>query len=187
MFLNSQVPQPMKWQFMALITTVAFCLIGSAAWCQTTATVSVNTTSTMATVGAEAYGVDTSVYDNYLTSSGVAAEVQAAGIDVLRYPGGSYADIFNFISGTDQTMNDGGYLAADATFNYWMPDLVIPAGVKGMITVNYGSNPTATGGGQPSEAAAWVEYANVTNNYGIVYWEIGNEIYGNGYYSTGLD
>jgi hypothetical protein len=160
---------------------------GIAAWCQTTASVSVNAGSTMAVVGPEAYGVDTSVYDGDLTASGVAAEVQSAGIDVLRYPGGSYADIFNFISGTDQTLNEGGYLAPNATFNYWMPDLVLPAGVKAMITVNYGSNPTATGGGQPSEAASWVQYANVTNNYNIMYWEIGNEIYGNGYYSTGLD
>jgi hypothetical protein len=160
---------------------------GIAAWCQTTASVSVNAGSTMAVVGTEAYGVDTSVYDNYLTSSGVAAEVQAAGINVLRYPGGSYADIFNFISGTNQTLNDGGYFAANATFNDWMNDLVIPAGVKAMITTNYGSNLTNNGGGQPSEAASWVQYANVTNNYNIMYWEIGNEIYGNGYYSTGLD
>ena len=160
---------------------------GIGVWCQTTASVSANAGSTMAVVGPEAYGVDTAVYDNYLTSSGVAAEVQAAGINVLRYPGGSYADIFNFISGTDQTMNDGGYLAANATFNDWMSDLVIPAGVKAMITTNYGSNLTNNGGGQPSEAASWVQYANVTNNYGIVYWEIGNEVYGNGYYSTSLD
>ena len=112
---------------------------------------------------------------------------KAAGINVLRYPGGSYADIFNFISGTNQTLNDGGYFAANATFNDWMSDLVIPSGAKAMITTNYGSNTTNNGGGQPSEAASWVQYANVTNNYNIMYWEIGNEIYGNGYFSTGLD
>ncbi|HZZ59042.1 MAG TPA: alpha-L-arabinofuranosidase, partial [Opitutaceae bacterium] len=39
------------------------------------------------------------------------------------------------------------------------------------ITTNYGS-------GSPAEAAAWVQYANVTKKYGVKYWEVGNEIYG---------
>jgi len=158
----------------------------AAVWCQTTASVSVNAGSSMAQVGPEAYGVDTAVYDGYLTSSGVSTSLSSAGINAIRYPGGSYADIFNFISGTNQTLN-GGYFAPGDTFNNFMSDVVLPEGGKALITVNYGSNPTATGGGQPSEAASWVQYANVTNNYGVVYWEIGNEVYGNGYYSTSLD
>jgi len=72
------------------------------------------------------------------------------------------------------------------------------AGAQAMITVNYGS-------GSPSEAADWIAYANthfagddwnyipyyrgVTaggNAYGIKYWEIGNEVYGDGSFdSTG--
>src|SRR5436190_1896173 len=32
--------------------------------------------------------------------------------------------------------------------------------------------------------AAWVRYANVTKGYGAKYWEIGNEIYGNGHYGA---
>ena len=170
---------------LALSMAMYFTAIAASA--QTTASVSVNASSTMATVGPEAYGVDTAVYDNFLISSGVAAELKSAGITAIRYPGGSYADIFNFISGTDQTMNDGGYLASGNTFNNWMSDLVLPEGGHAVITVNYGSNLTNNGGAQPSEAASWVQYANVTNNYDIVYWEIGNEIYGNGYYSTSLD
>ena len=161
-------------------------LSGIAAWCQTTASVSVNASSSMAQVGPEAYGVDTAVYDGYLTSGGVSTSLSEAGINAIRYPGGSYADIFNFISGTDQTLN-GGYFASGDEFNFFMSDVVLPEGGKALITVNYGSNLTASGGGQPSEAASWVQYANVTNGYGVVYWEIGNEVYGNGYYSTGLD
>ena len=68
-----------------------------------------------------------------------------------------------------------------------MSMLVAPAGAKPVITVNYGSNLNNNGGGQPSTAASWVQYANVTNNYGIKYWEIGNEIVGNGYFGTSLD
>jgi alpha-L-arabinofuranosidase len=29
-----------------------------------------------------------------------------------------------------------------------------------------------------------VQYANITKGYGVKYWEIGNEIYGNGYYGA---
>ena len=161
--------------------------LSSVAWCQTTSTVDVSAGFTMNTVGPEAYGVDTAVYDGYLTATGVSTLLTQAGIGAIRYPGGSYADIFNFISGTDQTVQPGGYMASNTTFNLWMSDLVIPEGGHPIITVNYGSNLTNNSGGEPSVAASWVQYANVTNNYNIVYWEIGNEVYGNGYYSTGLD
>jgi hypothetical protein len=159
--------------------------LSSVAWCQTTSTVDVSAGFTMNTVGPEAYGVDTAVYDGYLTATGVSTLLTQAGIGAIRYPGGSYADIFNFISGTDQTVQPGGYMASNTTFNLWMSDLVIPEGGHPIITVNYGSNLTNNSGGEPSVAASWVQYANVTNNYNIVYWEIGNEVYGNGYYSTG--
>jgi hypothetical protein len=166
---------------------MALCLFSIQAWCQTTSTVNVSAGFTMATVAPEAYGVDTSVYAGNMTLSTTAPLLVQAGINAMRYLGGSYADIFNFISGTDQTLNDGGYFYPGDEFNFFMSDLVIPEGGKAIITTNYGSDLTDTIGGQPSEAASWVQYANVTNNYGIVYWEIGNEIYGNGYYSTGLD
>jgi hypothetical protein len=172
---------------LIVLALVALCLPACSAWAQTTATVTVNATDVSAAVPPEGYGLDTAVYDNYLISSGVASEVQDSGIKALRYPGGSYADLFNFISGTDQSMNDGAYWDSSNTFNIFMSDLVLSAGSIPIITVNYGSNTTYTGPALPSEAASWVEYANVTNNYGIAYWEIGNEIYGNGFYSTSLD
>jgi hypothetical protein len=172
---------PRKRIHIALLAA-ALCLPACTAWAQTTATVAVIATSVSSTVPPEGYGVDTAVYDGGLTASGVAPALQAAGVTALRYPGGSYADVFNFISGTDQTLNDGAYLAPNTSFNLWMSDTVLPAGAAAVITVNYGSNVTNNGPALPSEAAAWVQYANVTNHYGIVYWEIGNETYGNGYY-----
>ena len=51
------------------------------------------------------------------------------------------------------------------------------AGAQPIITVNYGT-------GTPALAAAWVQDADVTNNYGIQYWEVGNEVYGNGTYGA---
>jgi hypothetical protein len=152
---------------------------------QTTASVSINTSSAMGSVPSQGYGVDSSVYDGYMTTPGLGASLKSGGFNAIRYPGGSYADIFNFLSGSDNTLNNGGYFAPGDTFDNWIADLIQPSGAKGVITVNYGSNPENNGPAMPSEAASWVQYANITNNYGILYWEIGNEIYGNGYYSSG--
>lgn len=164
---------------------LGFALVALPMQAQTTASVSINTSSVMGSVPAQGYGVDSSVYDGYMTNPGLGASLKTGGFNAIRYPGGSYADIFNFLSGTDQTLNNGGYFAPGDTFNNWIGDLIQPSGAKGVITVNYGSNPNNDGPASPSEAASWVQYANITNNYGILYWEIGNEIYGNGYYSSG--
>lgn len=32
-----------------------------------------------------------------------------------------------------------------------------------------------------------MRYANVTQHYGAKYWEIGNELYGNGHYGSGWE
>ena len=58
-----------------------------------------------------------------------------------------------------------------------MQSVVNPVGADAVIGVNYGSNPACTGGADPNEAAAWVNYANNQMKYGIKYWTIGNEEY----------
>ena len=141
-------------------------------------TVTLNPTQTMAAMPLEGLGVASAVYDNYLVSAGTAAAISNAGIKIVRYPGGSYADIFHW----QTTTSCGGYIASGAGFDSWINNTVIPAGTKAIITVNYGSNPTCDGGADPSEAAAWVNYANNVRGLGIKYWEIGNEVGGNGYY-----
>jgi hypothetical protein len=141
--------------------------------------VSVNALQQMATMPLQGLGVCSAVYDNVLINSSVATQLKAAGIGAVRYPGGSYADIFNWQT---TTMNGGAYINTSDSFNNFMNTVVNPAGAQAIITVNYGSNPANNAGGDTNVAAAWVAYANVTNHWGIKYWEIGNEIGGNGYY-----
>jgi hypothetical protein len=141
--------------------------------------VSVNALQQMATMPLQGLGVCSAVYDNMLINSSVATQLKAAGIGAVRYPGGSYADIFNWQT---TTMNGGAYINTSDSFNNFMNTVVNPAGAQAIITVNYGSNPANNAGGDTNVAAAWVAYANVTNHWGIKYWEIGNEIGGNGYY-----
>jgi hypothetical protein len=142
------------------------------------ATVTVNPAQPMATMPLEGLGVASAVYYGLLTSPGAAPSVAAAGIKAIRYPGGSYADIFHWQTST----TCGGYVAPGAGFDNFINSLVIPAGAKAIITVNYGSNPACNGGGDTNVAAAWVNYANNVRGLGIKYWEIGNEQGGNGYY-----
>jgi hypothetical protein len=142
-------------------------------------TVTLNPAQTMAVMPLEGMGIASSVYDNYLTSAGTANAISNAGIKIVRYPGGSYADTFHWQT---YTGCDGVYLASGNNFDNWINTTVLPAGATAIITVNYGSNPTCDGGGDPNAAAAWVNYANNVRGLGIKYWEIGNEVGGNGYY-----
>ncbi len=145
------------------------------------ANVTVSAANTMAAMPLQGLGVCTATYDGSLISSPVATRLAAAGIKAVRYPGGSYADIFNWQTTTG---NDGAYVNSSDSFDNWMNTVVNPAGAQAIITVNYGSNPANNAGGDTNVAAAWVDYANNTKHWGIKYWEIGNEIGGNGYYGT---
>src|SRR4029450_10313267 len=98
--------------------------------------------------------------------------LKAAGVGMLRYPGGSYADIYHW---RDHTA-PGGYVAPGTDFDTFMAS-VRRIGAQPMIIANYGT-------GTPEEAADWVRYANITKGYDATYWTIGNENYGNGHYGA---
>jgi len=204
------------------------------------------------------FGMHSSVYDNALHEPTTPAALNQAGITLLRYPGGGYADNYHwsvhrlspFHSGGDLS---SGYLADRSDFPNYM-SLVENFGGKVMITVNYGSNllsapkreqdeplfeAEGAGPGEPQEAAAWVAYANGDPDddtvigvdgtghdwktvgywasvraaapiddgnddptdddpenflrieraqpFGVVYWEIGNEVFGNGYHGQNYE
>ena len=195
--------------------------------------VQVETERVLARVPPYGFGMHTSVYDNALHDRRVPDELAAAGITMLRYPGGGYSDNYHWSTHTMTPWSNGdrGYLAERSDFGSYT-SLVLASNVALMITVNYGSNQSGTGPGEPNEAAAWVAYANGepdddrvigldstgedwrTVGYwaslraareleeddglnflrigreeplGIQYWEIGNEVFGNGHYASGDD
>lgn len=144
---------------------------------QTTAAVTVNAASQRAAISPAAFGANTAVWDSRLFDPEVAPLLLRAGVTALRFPGGSTSDEYHW-----QTQSGGGANPA-ITFDKFMR-LAQAVRAAPIITVNYGSNAAGDGGGDPGEAAAWVDYANNTKHYGIKYWEIGNEIYGNGEYGA---
>ena len=110
-----------------------------------------NATSGLGTIPPGAIGLNTAVYDSDMNDAPIPGLLKAAGIDALRYPGGSYSDIYNWQT---STAVDGGYVAPDTTFSDFM-STANAAGAQPIITFNYGT-------GTPALAAAWVQNADVT-------------------------
>jgi hypothetical protein len=152
-------------------------------WGQKTAQVKIDLKTAVAEVPAAGYGVHTSVYDNNFTPADLVAKLKTAGVTALRFPGGSYSDIYHWKTHS-RTAGSEIYINSNDTFDNFMTKDVLPAGAQAVITVNYGSNAAGTGGGDPAEAADWVRYANIEKGWKIRYWEIGNEIGGNGFFGT---
>jgi hypothetical protein len=133
-------------------------------------------------------GLNTAPWD-YIYAADVAAGggvdtiqplLQAAGIDMLRYGGGSYADYYDWQTNT----NIQNCLPDDATASFTsscsssdsldfsqFSQQARAVGAQSFVTVNYGS-------GTPAEAAAWVAQAKSTPGEGTALWEVGNETYG---------
>jgi len=163
----------------ALVLTIAAAPMFS----QKIARVEINLDKESVVVLSTGYGVGMSVYDNNFTPSDLPEKLRAAGVTALRFPGGSYADLYHWRTNS-ATPGTKAYINANDTFDHFMTMDVLPAGAQAIITVNYGSNVTGTGGGDPAEAADWVRYANREKGWNIHYWEIGNEVGGNGYFGT---
>ncbi|HEY7350691.1 MAG TPA: cellulose-binding protein [Ktedonobacterales bacterium] len=155
---------------------------GSAVAASAAVQVTVNVKSSLGTIPDTAFGLNTAAWDAHLLDPGVAQLLRQAGVNVLRFPGGSTADFYHWKTNTVTSTKYGSVNPKDP-FDAFMK-VASRAGARPMLTVNYGSNTAGTGGGDPQEAADWVRYANSDKHYGVRYWEVGNEVYGNGSYGA---
>ena len=149
-----------------------------AASAATAAAVTVDTAHTLGTLPATAVGMNAAIWDYALGNSATAQRMADARVGIMRFPGGAAADNYHWQS---NTLN-GSSSQTGASFDTFAQTMQA-AHSQALITVNYGSN-TSGGPGDPNEAAAWVRYSNVTKGLGIKYWELGNEMYGNGFYAN---
>jgi hypothetical protein len=136
--------------------------------------VTINGGKPLRVISTGAIGINNAVWDGGLLDSALPGLLTNAGIKVMRYPGGSTSDVYHWQTNTTEVGQS--YANPNNTFDAFM-GLTQKVGASPMITVNYGS-------GTPAEAAGWVQYANITKHYGVKYWEIGNELYGNGTYGA---
>lgn len=140
----------------------------------TPVTITIDTSAIGALISQNVRGANFAAWYD-ITRPGIAAAALGAGLHFGRWPGGSFSDSYHWQT---NTWCDGGYANPNSTFDNFMNDVVIPAKLQLAITVNYGSNTACNAGGDPAEAAAWVDDANNAKHYGIKYWTVGNEVYG---------
>ena len=148
-----------------MTTTLSMGSMVALAGDQTRVNVTVNPSAPIVRIPSTALGVNTQVWDTHLMDASIPSLIKRIGATMLRYPGGSAADVYHW-----QTNTWKGQVLPQNNFDSFM-GLVQKAGAQPIITVNAGDR-------DPAEAAAWVKYANVTHKYNVNYWEIGNEMYG---------
>ena len=112
--------------------------------------VTVNADEGLGTVPSTAYGLNQAVWDSQMNTQASVTALSQAGVEMMRYPGGSYGDIYNWQNNTAA----GGFVAPGTNFDSFM-STVKAVGAQAILIANYGT-------GTPQEAAAWVQYANVT-------------------------
>ena len=89
------------------------------------------------------------MWDTYLGTNEVSDLLGNAGVRMMRYPGGSYGDIYHWETHTAP----GGFIAPNTDFDTFMAG-VRRAGAQAIVIANYGT-------GSAEEAAGWVRQTNV--------------------------
>jgi len=121
-------------------------------------------------------------YDLVTNKTAIVDAFQTAGIKAVRWPGGSWSDLYHWQTNTNCQNGPygGGTPDSDDIFANFISDLAIPAGLDVALTADYGTNSACTGGGEPSEAAAWAAAA-LADGITVSHMTVGNEVYGSGW------
>ena len=135
--------------------------------------ISVDASNVLRKADARWLGLNTAAWDGSLDSDNTISSLTQIGTRALRWPGGSWGDVYH---GMNEGFNTGasgsGWPRTDwgaFTTNFMHVATNIHAQV--FMIANYGSS-------TPQEAANWLRFCNITNHAGFKYWEIGNENYG---------
>src|SRR3989304_4071744 len=91
--------------------------------------VSVNANTVLATMPDVGINLHTSVYSNNFAQPALPGQIAAGGIQMLRYPGGNYADIYHWSNHTAS----GGYAASATHFGSFVSRLLDGSGAQGMV------------------------------------------------------
>ncbi len=131
-----------------------------------TAAVSVDATRAIRPVDSRFPGINAAIWDSSFESRTTVTLLDSMRARLLRFPGGSLSDEYHWKTNTNLN-NTWTWATSFDDF----ASIAAAVHSEAMITVNYGT-------GTADEAAAWVQYSNMSKGYGFRYWEIGNENYG---------
>jgi len=139
-----------------------------------TADVLVNASAQGAEILADQLGGNLGSYTGIdITQSYHLQDLKNLDLKFVRWPGGSLSDTYHWQNNTSCS-NDVG---PNDTFNNFINSIVKPGNFDFAITVDYGTNVSCNGGGDPAEAAAWVAQSAALGYTGR-HWTVGNEVYG---------
>ncbi len=113
--------------------------------------IDVDAGTVLRTLDGRIYGINTAVWDFQTGNATNAALLTDMGMQVLRYPGGSISNDYNWHTNRGVTNASFQWVASPPKFATMASSL----GAQACITVNYGS-------GTPEQAAAWVAYCNAS-------------------------
>lgn len=150
-------------------------------------TVTVHANQALARVPGAPIGTNDWDSDPNITNPGTSALLHAAGLRVRELNTGPYDDVYRWQTNTDDANPVTAKLGPDSPLPWqaWVHQTE-QTHAQAMIHVNYGSTATDGPGGTdigPQEAAAWVRQANIVDHDHITYWAIGEEVWGNGFYT----
>jgi hypothetical protein len=188
--VDERFPYRHQWRRATVPLTRSVWIVGTgvvaalvAAGCVTTTSSTPPTTTIPSaatgtrTLGARPLGVNAAAWDPlYTGTSGtsIGGILEKAGVRQVRFPGGDFADQYDWSSNTD-SVNCPGVVTATCPRNDPLGFDPFEAqahsiGASTFVTVNYGS-------GTPAEAAEWVSHARSVPNDSVGMWEVGNESY----------
>jgi hypothetical protein len=114
------------------------------------------------------------------TDPAILPAFKAAGIKAMRWPGGSWSDDYHWQTNsmcTGTPLAPGGWAHPNGVYQNIINDVEIAGGLDVALTANYGTDKTCTKGGDPTEAAAWITYAEAHGGT-VSHMTVGNENYG---------
>jgi alpha-L-arabinofuranosidase len=139
-FSSTQLPSGASYAFQPAVNPT-YLGIGAL---PTSLTTAVNIASVIDPASTNLLGVNLAYWDDKLTTAQTQSMVQAAGLDIFRFPGGSASDDYHF----NQSSNDGD---SSANTIPQFAQLIDNVGGLGIVTTDYGS-------GSPQEAEAELAY-----------------------------
>ena len=120
-------------------------------------TVTVNAQSVVRMIDNRIYGLNAAIWDGQFSSAASGTLLAAMNTQVIRIPGGSAADDYDWQ--TDRSISTGSTYQW-ATNAALFARRIESSGAQAYVTVNYGS-------GTPEQAAAWVAYYNASPASGV--------------------
>ena len=131
-------------------------------------------------------------YDVVGNATAVDGAFAQAGIQAIRWPGGSWSDEYHWQTPNSSSSpslpymcennasgvpNGGTSWGGYSTFGEFVTSVVQGGNYDLALTADYGTDPACTGPGDPTEAAAWVAAA-VSDGVQVSHITVGNEEYG---------